>query len=129
MSASVQQQLIRADESLSDFVYCFSFIQNLPDISEGVIIPNGRIDLTFSITTSHRIRTSLLGLETKPKMMPKQPVSSFFAINFNPLAVEYLFKEPIAAILNKGKDHGFRKYQGTLYRYEERGGIWDLWQV
>lgn len=103
MSASVQQQIVKADESLSDFVYCFSSIQNLSDISEGVIIPNGRIDLTFSITTDRQFRISLLGLETKPKMMPRQPISSFFAINFNPLAVEYLFKEPIAGILNQGK--------------------------
>jgi len=103
MSASFQHKLAKADKSLSDFVYCFSSIQNLPDISEGVIIPNGRIDLSFSKTTDRQFRVSLLGLETKPKLMPRQNISGFFAINFNPLAVEYIFHNSIADILNKGK--------------------------
>ncbi len=44
-----------------------------------------------------------MGLETKPKLMPRQPISTFFAINFNPLAVEYVLHHSIADILNTGR--------------------------
>ena len=98
-----QHKLAKPDKSIADFVYCFSSIQNLSDISEGVIIPNGRIDLSFSKTTDGRFRISLLGLESKPKLMPKQNVYSFFAINFNPIAVEYILNLSIADILDSGK--------------------------
>lgn len=93
----------RPDKSISDFVYCFSSIQNLSGISEGVIIPNGRIDLAFYKTSDSEFHISLLGLETKPKMTPGQSISTFFAINFNPLAVEYVLGHSVADILDKGK--------------------------
>ncbi|WP_316820477.1 AraC family transcriptional regulator [Pedobacter gandavensis] len=96
-------KLTKPDRSISDFVYCFSSIQNLNDISDGVIIPNGRIDLTFYKTSDNQFQISLLGLETKPKLTPKQDISTFFSINFNPLAVEYLLHESVADILDSGK--------------------------
>ncbi len=103
MSDILQHKLVKPDKSIADFVYCFSSIQNLSGISEGVIIPNGRIDLSFSKTTNGQFYISLLGLETKPKLISKQDVSSFFAVNFNPLAVEYILQHSIADILNAGK--------------------------
>jgi AraC-like DNA-binding protein len=98
-----QHKLARPDKTIADFVYSFSSIQNLSDISEAVIIPNGRIDLSFYKTSDGQFHISLLGLETKPKMTPRQNISTFFAINFNPLAVEYILRHPIADILDKGK--------------------------
>ncbi|SDK13022.1 Helix-turn-helix domain-containing protein [Pedobacter sp. ok626] len=95
--------LAKPDRSISDFVYCFSSIQNLSEIVEGVIIPNGRIDLSFYKTSDGQFHISLLGLETKPKLTPGQSISAFFAINFNPLAVEYILGHSVADILDKGK--------------------------
>lgn len=43
-----------------------------------------------------------MGLETQPKSANIM-FSAFFAINFNPLSVEYIFQHPIADILNSGK--------------------------
>jgi AraC-like DNA-binding protein len=83
-------------------VYSFSCLQNLSNIKEGVIIPNGKIDLLFCKTISNQLRISLMGLETKPKPMPDGDISAFFAINFNPLAVEYILQQPIANLLNTG---------------------------
>jgi len=103
MNDAAQHKLASADQSISDFVYCFSSIQNLPDIAEGVIIPNGRIDLSFYKTSDGGFHISLLGLETKPKMIPGENIPTFFAINFNPLAVEYVLGQSVADILNKGK--------------------------
>ncbi|HEY5823995.1 MAG TPA: AraC family transcriptional regulator [Cyclobacteriaceae bacterium] len=101
---SLNFKLIKPDKSLQDFVYCFSSLHNLSDFNDGIIIPNGRIDLIFSKNKQRQFRISLLGLETKPKRMPKQSISDFFSISFNPLAIEYVFQQPIADILNKGRE-------------------------
>lgn len=103
MHIVTEHKLAKADTALVDFIYCFSSVKNLSEMSEGVIIPNGRIDLFFSKTTDGQFRISLVGLETKPKLITKKDMYSFFAVNFNPLAVEYIFQFPIADILNNEK--------------------------
>ena len=103
MNNNFQYKLVRPEKPLADFVYSFSSLQNISDLAEGVIVPNGRIDLIFFRTMDDQFLISLMGLETKPKLMPKQHISTFFAINFNPLAVEYVLHHSIADILNTGK--------------------------
>ncbi len=103
MKTPFHYKLVRPEKPFSDFVYSFSSLQNISEITEGVIVPNGRIDLIFFRTTDNEFLISLLGLETKPKLMPRQHIATFFAINFNPLAVEYVLHHPVADILNKGK--------------------------
>jgi AraC-like DNA-binding protein len=103
MNSNFHYKLVRTDEPFADFVYSFSSLQNISDIAEGVIVPNGRIDLILFKTTENQFLISLLGLETKPKLMPRQQISTFFAINFNPLAVEYVLHHSIADVLNTGR--------------------------
>ena len=103
MHTVTEHKLARADKALVDFIYCFSSVKNLSEMEEGVIIPNGRIDLFFSKTTDGQFHVSLVGLETKPKLISKKDIDCFFAVNFNPLAVEYIFQFPISDILNKEK--------------------------
>jgi AraC-like DNA-binding protein len=103
MNNNFHFKLVRPDKPLADFVYSFSSLQNISEIAEGVIVPNGRIDLIFFRTIDNDFLISLLGLETKPKLMPRQHISTFFAINFNPLAVEYVIHHPVSDILNSGK--------------------------
>ena len=103
MNNNFQYKLVPSDNLLADFVYSFSSLQNISDITEGVIVPNGRVDLIFFKTTDYQLLISLMGLETKPKLMPRLHISTFFAINFNPLAVEYILHHSIADILNTGK--------------------------
>lgn len=95
-------QLIQPDESIGDFIYCFSSLKNFSNQHEAVVIPNGKIDLIFSKTIDHQLRVAILGLETKPKY-PNQEVSDFCSVSFNPLAVEYILNFPVADILNSGK--------------------------
>lgn len=104
MSNSLEYHLIKPDEALRDFVYCFSSLQNLSDFSGGIIVPNGKIDLLFCKTTGDIFQIILMGLETKPKAMPKRDIEIFFAISFNPLALEYVFGESIADLINSGKE-------------------------
>jgi AraC-like DNA-binding protein len=102
MKNVLQFQLVEPEQSIADFVYCFSCLQNFSTQDEAVIIPNGKIDLIFSKINDNQLRVILLGLETKPKYT-NQEVSNFCAVSFNPLAIEYLFNYPIADIINSGK--------------------------
>lgn len=102
MKNTLHLQLIEPDKSLTDFVYCFSSLQNLSNQHEAVIIPNGKIDLIFSKTNDNQLRVALLGLETRPKYT-NQEVSNFCAVSFNPLAIEYVFNDSVADIINTGK--------------------------
>jgi AraC-like DNA-binding protein len=103
MNTQLNYQFIKPDKPLEDFVDRFSSLHNLSGIDEGVIIPNGKIDLIFFKTTNNQFHISLMGLETKPKPMPRQNISVFFAVSFNPLAIEYILQDSIADILNMGK--------------------------
>jgi len=105
MNNALEYRLIKPDASLRDFVYCFSSLKNLSGFSGGVIVPNGRIDLLFCKTTADEFQIILMGLETKPKPMPEQRnIDVFFAISFNPLAIEYIFQQPIAGFIDSGKE-------------------------
>ena len=98
----LEYRLIKPDPSISDFVYCFSSLQNLSSQKEGVIVPNGKIDLLFCKTKEKQLHIVLMGLETKPKPMPKLDIISFFAISFNPLALEYILHQSIAEFVDSG---------------------------
>lgn len=103
MSNNLKYKLIKPAKSLTDFVYCFSSLQNLSNFSEGIIIPNGRIDLLFC-KRGDQFQIILMGLETKPKPMPKLDINAFFAISFNPLALEYILHQSIAELVDSGKE-------------------------
>ena len=103
MDNGLEYKFIQPDPPLADFVYCFSSLQNLYGFNEGVIIPNGRIDLLFCKTQDHQFQIVLMGLETRPKPMPKGAIAAFFAISFNPLALEYVLGQSVAEFVNSGK--------------------------
>lgn len=103
MDSSLEYQYTRPISELEDFVDRFSSLQNLSNKNDGIIIPNGRIDVVFCKTVENQFEVTLMGLETKPKSMPKQQIAAFFAISFNPLAIEYILQHSIADILNSGK--------------------------
>ncbi len=102
MKKKLEFQLIQPDNLLVDFVYCFSSLQNFSDMDKGIIFPNGKIDLIFSITAANELSIALIGLETKPKYA-KAGVFSFFSISFHPLAFEYIFKHSVAELINTAK--------------------------
>lgn len=102
MDEELKYRLIKPDQSIADFVYCFSSLQNLSDQKEGIVIPNGKIDLLFYKTKDNQLQIVLMGLETKPKPTPKLDISSFFSISFNPLALEYVLHQSTADLVNGG---------------------------
>ena len=103
MRNSLTYKFIKPDESITDYVYGFTSLKNLSDINEGVIIPNGRIDLHFAETSDGQFQVFLVGLESKPKPLLKQDISTLFTISFNPLATEYILHQSIADLLDGGK--------------------------
>ena len=103
MSNSLIHKFIEPDESITDYVYGFTSLKNLSGINEGVIIPNGRIDLHFTETSDRRFQIFLVGLESRPKPLLKQNISTLFSISFNPLATEYILHQSITDLLDGGK--------------------------
>lgn len=91
------------EQGISDFVYCFSAFDHPLSIDGGIIIPNGKIDLVFSLTGNGDFNISLLGLETQPKTAPAFDRARFFSISFQPLAIEYILRMPVAGLLNSGR--------------------------
>lgn len=102
MEHALDFKLIQPDESIKDFVCCFSSLRRFSNQHQAVIIPNGRIDLIFSKNKEGKLQVALLGLETQPKY-PDQEVSDFCSVSFNPLAIEYIIGFPVADIINSGK--------------------------
>ncbi|MEJ7559286.1 MAG: AraC family transcriptional regulator [Pedobacter sp.] len=102
MTDPLHFELNHPDQSLSDFVYCFSSLQNFSDYDEAVVIPNGKVDLIFSKSDEGGLQVVILGLETKPKKVNSK-VNNFFSVSFNPLAIEYVFSCSIAELLDTGK--------------------------
>lgn len=102
MNIDLQYRQKKPDKSLANFVDSFWMLQNQSATDEGVIVPNGKIDLFFSKTPDNEFRVALMGLETKPKPLANQDVSIVFAVSFNPLAMEYILQRSIADILDSG---------------------------
>lgn len=101
MQPTLDFKLIQPEDSLRDFVFCFSAMRHFSNTHEAVVIPNGKIDLIFSKTKEGDIRVALLGLETMPKY-PDHEFSHFCSVSFNPLATEYVFGFPVAGLINTG---------------------------
>ncbi len=100
MNIDLQYRQKQPDKSLLNFVDSFWVLQNQSAADEGVIMPNGKIDLFFSKTPDNKFRVTLMGLETKPKPLANQDVSIVFAVSFNPLAMEYILQRSVAGILD-----------------------------
>ncbi|WP_435523660.1 DUF6597 domain-containing transcriptional factor [Chryseobacterium indoltheticum] len=83
MQKKLNFKLVEPDQSLADFVYCFSSLQNISHQHDAVIIPNGKVDLIFSKTNDQTLIVALLGLETKPKYTTPE-ISNFFSVSFHP---------------------------------------------
>ncbi len=87
--------------ALSDYVERFYLVANKSDFDkEMVVIPDGRIDLIFLISTTEPLSCTLLGLETKPSNVTFSAKTKVFGISFNLLAVEYIFDFNMANLVN-----------------------------
>lgn len=105
MNNNFNYKFIKPELSIADFVESIGMFYNPTDEpKEVVVMPDGRIDLFFSQSASEPYHVTLIGLETFPEQRSILPQALTFVISFKPLAVEYIFKAPIAGFLNSAKD-------------------------
>jgi AraC-like DNA-binding protein len=98
---TLQTKYIKPDASIADFVESFWLLHNeSTEEKEVVIVPDGRIDLFFSKSSTEPFHITLIGLETQPTQAFIAPDLLTFAVSFKPLATEYVLKRSIADLLD-----------------------------
>ncbi|UZT97389.1 AraC family transcriptional regulator [Chryseobacterium fluminis] len=88
------------DSSLSDFVESFWMLDNPSENKEAVLLPDGRIDLIFSESSTEAFHVVLLGIGTLPEQVTIAEKTKIFAVSFNLLASEYILHQSISGLLN-----------------------------
>jgi len=97
-------QMIRPSQELAFFVDSFWMLHNLSDKPEEVIIlPDGRVDLFFSISMVEPFHISLQGISTRPEQASILPGTKIFAISLKLPAAEYILHESIAHLADNVK--------------------------
>ncbi|SFC30772.1 Helix-turn-helix domain-containing protein [Flexibacter flexilis DSM 6793] len=89
------------DHSLTDIVESIWMVKNHSDEKkEGIIVPDGKIDLFLLAVENQNFEIFISGICTKPIVKPPFPRSTMFAISFHPLAAEYIFKQSFSELKN-----------------------------
>lgn len=95
---------VKPDQKLSDFVESFWMLENQLDTKrEIIVLPDGRIDLFFSQSSTEPFHVTLSGIETEPDQATLSGKTIMFAMSFKLLAIEYIFKEAIADVIDNAK--------------------------
>ncbi|SHN20913.1 helix-turn-helix domain-containing protein [Mucilaginibacter sp. OK098] len=98
----LEYKIIKADASISHFVERFWMLANHSDNDkEIVVIPDGRIDILFSCSTTEPFHITLMGLESEPTQTTFPKKTLFFAVNLKLLAIEYLLNTSISNLVNQ----------------------------
>lgn len=87
---------------LEDIIQCFWSVQNPTDRDQAYsILPDGYFDVIFHSLSHQPYKILFSGIWTKemPVIVPAHSLS--IGISFKLLAVDYLFKHPIAALVDK----------------------------
>jgi AraC-like DNA-binding protein len=101
MTPRLDFQLLKPNKSLAEFVESFWVLRNLSDSDkEIVVLPDGRMDLTFSQSGTDPFHIVRSGIETYPHQVILKAGTVMFAVSFKLLAVEYIFHSPIANLLD-----------------------------
>jgi len=101
MDNDLDFKLIKPDKSLSDFVESFWLLHNQSDSTkEIVVLPDGRVELTFSQSATEPFHITLSGIETHPEHAMLTAKTLTFAISFKLLATEYIFQNTVSNLLN-----------------------------
>ncbi|TZF83266.1 helix-turn-helix transcriptional regulator [Pedobacter sp. BS3] len=104
MNNDLQYKIVKPDRPLSDFVDSFWFLRNQSDTAKETIgLPDGLIDILLFKSTKEPFRIAQLGGLTQHEQAKVPANSQMFCISFKLPAVEYIFKENIAGIVNSGR--------------------------
>lgn len=104
MDNGLTYKIIKPDKAISDFVDSFWFLHNRSDNDkETTGLPDGLIDVLLFKSAAKPFSIMQLGGLTQYDHATIPAGSTMFCISFKLLAVEYIFHEPIADIVDGGK--------------------------
>lgn len=105
MHNNLEYKSVKPSQDLSDFVDSFWCMHHKSDQAlETIGLPDGRIDLSLIQTKENPFQIRLLGLGTQQYEKGIIPANSLtFVISFKLPAVEYVFHESVATLINSGK--------------------------
>jgi AraC-like DNA-binding protein len=96
---SIDYKELKPNLLLSDFVESFWMLSNTSDEEKQIVlVPDGRIDLSFSFQKPYGL--TLLGLESEPARAILEPKTNLFSVSFKLLAIEYLFDRKFPTLVN-----------------------------
>lgn len=101
MNSDLAFCLQQPDPSIAPFVESFWELRNLSGSDkEIVVLPDGRADLTFFRSATDPFCIIRSGIETFPQQVLLKSHTVMFAISFKLPAIEYIFRDSIAGILD-----------------------------
>ncbi|MBE8727617.1 DUF6597 domain-containing transcriptional factor [Flavobacterium hungaricum] len=107
---------IKPNGFLSTFVKSFWFYQTTDSEVQHTILPDGYFDLIAEFENEILTTVKLTGIWTKPKDIPIPKNTTFFAVRFKILAIEYLFKSEIKSVLDSAENLAFSFWNIEKYR-------------
>lgn len=101
MDNDFEYKLVKPNQSLTDFVESFWLLHNHSDQAKDIVVlPDGRVDLFFSQSSTEPFHVTLSGLETEPDQATLAVNTIMFAISFKLIAIEYILNNTVSDLLN-----------------------------
>ncbi len=101
MDSDLYFRILPPAAEIASFVESFWMLENRSNHGKTVIIlPDGRVDLTFSRSAAESFHITLSGLETHPDQAVLDAGTTLFAISFKLPACEYMLQRPIAGLID-----------------------------
>ena len=100
-TSTIEYHIVKPEPALASFVESYWMLVNhSAEPQEIVVLPDGRVDLFFSLSASQPYHVTLMGLDTDAGQTTFVPGTRMFAVSFKLPAIEYLLKINIAPYLN-----------------------------
>ncbi|ARS35863.1 helix-turn-helix domain-containing protein [Pontibacter actiniarum] len=101
---SIYYQIREPESTLTDFVESFWVLTNRSDKANNIVVlPDGRVDIMFSMSPTEPFHASLIGIESKAEQVVFQAHTTIFAASLKLPAIEFLFDAGIAALLDSAR--------------------------
>lgn len=98
----LEHQIRQPNSALTEFVGRFWMVRNPSEQhQEIIIIPNGMIDMVFTIAEDGSLESHLIGIENEPSQHRIDPGAVYIGVGLKLLSIEYCLKESIAPIFGK----------------------------
>src|SRR5699024_5865245 len=98
----LQWKIVKPPAELTDFVESFWMLANHSDKEhQMIILPDGRVDIIFSLSPQNIFKGTLKGLDTEPDATAMPAHTRLFAISFKLVAIDYLIDFKIPSLLSE----------------------------